>query len=103
MAMIYLLFTQNTFSGMLISRTNCDWDRIRRRSCCLHSECVSNWYARPANGGSMYFHCTLLIHFRPFLKLKITATSVSPRSICVEASENISALVQAYKSLYGLR
>jgi hypothetical protein len=64
---------------------------------------LANGYGQNANGDSMYFHCTLLIHFRPFLKLKIIASSISPRFICVEASKNILALVQVYQSLYGLR
>jgi hypothetical protein len=51
----------------------------------------------------MYFHCTLLIHFRPFLKLKVIASSISPQFICVEAAKNILALAQAYRSLYDLR
>ena len=51
----------------------------------------------------MYFHGVLLIHFRPFLKLKLTSSTISPRAICAEASRNITSLVRVYKNLYTLR
>lgn len=51
----------------------------------------------------MYFHCAILIHFRPFINLTIIGSSIAPRSVCLEASKNISSLVKAYKHLYGLR
>lgn len=51
----------------------------------------------------MYFHSAILVHFRPFINLSIVGSSVSPQSICLEASKNISSLVKSYKHLYGLR
>ena len=51
----------------------------------------------------MYFHCAVLLHFRPFLSLRIANSPISPRAMCEEASRNISSLAKVYRSLYGLR
>lgn len=51
----------------------------------------------------MHYHFAILLLFRPFLKLDILASSVSPRDVCAQASDAISALVKSYSQLYTLR
>lgn len=51
----------------------------------------------------MHYHYAILLLFRPFMKLEIISSSVSPRDICGQAADAISALVNSYSQLYGLR
>jgi hypothetical protein len=51
----------------------------------------------------MYYHYAILLLFRPFLKLDIIGSSVSPRDVCSQAADAISALVNSYSKLYSLR
>ncbi|KAG0645139.1 Nitrogen assimilation transcription factor nirA [Hyphodiscus hymeniophilus] len=50
----------------------------------------------------MYYHFAILLLFRPFIKLEIAGSSVSPRDVCNQAADAISALVRSYSQLYTL-
>jgi hypothetical protein len=51
----------------------------------------------------MYYHFAILLLFRPFIKLDIIGSSVSPRDVCTQAADAIAALVNSYSQLYTLR
>lgn len=51
----------------------------------------------------MYYHYAILLLFRPFIKLHIIGSGVSPRDVCVQAADAISAVVYSYDQLYTLR
>lgn len=51
----------------------------------------------------MYYHYAILLLFRPFIKLDIIGSGVSPRDICNQAADAISTLVNSYSKLYTLR
>jgi hypothetical protein len=51
----------------------------------------------------MYYHFAILLLFRPFIKLEIRGSGVSPRDVCNQAGDAISALVKSYSQLYTLR
>ncbi len=52
---------------------------------------------------SMYYHYAILLLFRPFIKLDIISSGVSPRDVCSQAASAISTLVNSYSQLYTLR
>ena len=41
--------------------------------------------------------------FRPFLKVDLTNSNVSPREICTASAKNITSLLAIYRQTYGLR
>ncbi|CZR70072.1 related to nitrate assimilation regulatory protein nirA [Phialocephala subalpina] len=51
----------------------------------------------------MYYHSAILLLFRPFIKLDIIGSGVSPRDMCLQAADAITALVNSYSNLYTLR
>ncbi|KAL2062109.1 hypothetical protein VTL71DRAFT_6375 [Oculimacula yallundae] len=51
----------------------------------------------------MYYHTAILLLFRPFVKLKITGSGVSPLEICTQAANTISILLKSYSDLYTLQ
>ena len=51
----------------------------------------------------MYYHTVVLHLFRPFLKVDLLDSSVSPRDICTQSAESVSSLVARYRNYYGLR
>ena len=51
----------------------------------------------------MYYHTVVLHLFRPFLKLNVMKSNVSPREICMECADSAAGLVAAYRRIYGLR
>jgi len=51
----------------------------------------------------MYYHFAILLLFRPFIKLEITGSGVSPRDVCAQAADAIMTLVNSYAQLYTLR
>ena len=51
----------------------------------------------------MYYYSVLLLLFRPFLKLDLANSKISPREICMSSADNAAALVATYRRLYGLR
>lgn len=50
----------------------------------------------------MYYHTAILLLFRPFVKLSITGSGVSPRDLCTQAANTISILLKSYSDLYTL-
>ncbi|RFU28584.1 hypothetical protein B7463_g7759, partial [Scytalidium lignicola] len=50
----------------------------------------------------MYYHYTILLLFRPFIKLELVGSTVSPKEICRQAAEAICALANSYSRLYTL-
>ncbi|KAH8816772.1 fungal-specific transcription factor domain-containing protein [Xylogone sp. PMI_703] len=50
----------------------------------------------------MYYHYAILLLFRPFIKLELVGSTVSPREICRQAGEAICALANSYSKLYTL-
>lgn len=51
----------------------------------------------------MYYHFAILLLFRPLIKLRIIASSISPRDVCSQAADAISGLLRSYAQLYTLR
>lgn len=51
----------------------------------------------------MYYHFSILLLFRPFIKLEIVGSGVSPRDVCSQAADAIMALTNSYSQLYTLR
>ncbi len=51
----------------------------------------------------MYYHFAILLLFRPFIKLSIIGSGVSPKDMCSQAADAISMLVNSYSKLYTLR
>ncbi|KAG9231821.1 fungal-specific transcription factor domain-containing protein [Amylocarpus encephaloides] len=51
----------------------------------------------------MYYHYAMILLFRPFIRLKITGSGVSPKDVCRQAANAISTLVNSYSKLYTLR
>ncbi|TVY43752.1 Nitrogen assimilation transcription factor [Lachnellula subtilissima] len=51
----------------------------------------------------MYYHFAILLLFRPFIKLEIIGSGLSPRNVCSQAAEAITTLVHSYSKLYTLR
>ncbi|KAL3417145.1 fungal specific transcription factor [Phlyctema vagabunda] len=51
----------------------------------------------------MYYHYAILLLFRPFIKLKLVDSELSPREVCRQAADAISTLVKSYSKLYTLR
>ena len=60
-------------------------------------------FRNPANLVSMYYHSTVLLLFRPFLRVDLTNSKVSPQEICSSSADNVAALVAKYRRIYGLR
>lgn len=52
---------------------------------------------------SMYYHFAILLLFRPFIKLDIVGSGVSPRDVCSQAADAIMTLVKSYAELYTLQ
>jgi len=51
----------------------------------------------------MYYHCSLLLLFRPFLKATFTRNiDVTPREVCRQAANNISEIWSRHLAMYGL-
>jgi len=55
------------------------------------------------NSSSMYYHFAILLLFRPFIKVDIIGSGISPRDLCGQAAEAITTLVRSYSKLYTLR
>ncbi|KAI3400743.1 hypothetical protein diail_1952 [Diaporthe ilicicola] len=50
----------------------------------------------------MYYHFAILLIFRPFVKLRILTSSISPRDLCSDAANAIQGLCTSYSQLYTL-
>ena len=51
----------------------------------------------------MYYHTVVLHLFRPFLRVNIAKSNLSPRQICLKCADSAAQLVATYRGLYGLR
>ena len=51
----------------------------------------------------MYYHTIVLHLFRPFLRVNIAKSNLSPRQICLKCADSAAQLVATYRRLYGLR
>lgn len=56
-----------------------------------------------ADRHSMYYHTVVLHLFRPFLKVDLLDSNVSPRDICTQSADNVTNLVGIHRNRYGLR
>ena len=51
----------------------------------------------------MYYHSAVMLLFRPFIRLSIPRSAISPREVCFEAANAITSLLGSYNRLYSLR
>ena len=51
----------------------------------------------------MYYHTVVLHLFRPFLRVDLTNSKISPRDVCTSCANTISTLLSTYRNIYGLR
>lgn len=51
----------------------------------------------------MHYHFALIMLFRPFIKLRFLASTVSPLDVCIQAANSIASLLQTYRETYSLR
>lgn len=51
----------------------------------------------------MYYHFATMLLFRPFTRLRIINSHISPRDICLHAIISIHRLLRSYSQLYTLR
>lgn len=51
----------------------------------------------------IYYHFSLIMFFRPFLRLRFHNSHVVPRDICFQAAEAVSKLVNSYRQMHSLR
>lgn len=52
---------------------------------------------------SLYYHFSVLLLFRPFLRLKLVGSRIIPLEVCCQATDAIQRLVSSYSKLYTLR
>lgn len=50
----------------------------------------------------LYYHFAILSLFRPFIKLSLSNSKVSPHQICLQAADAITILLRSYDQLYTL-
>lgn len=61
-------------------------------------------YLMPADSGTSLYYQTVTLHlFRPFLKVDLMNSEISPRAIVDSCAEKVSAILDTYRSLYTLR
>ena len=111
----FLISLQDTHDGSTICRTDSDFGKslhltfscysmlsdpnqssISPLSCCVHLEASTDI-------GSAYYYTVVLHLFRPFLKVDLTNSKVSPRDICTSCARNGTSLMGTYRQIYGLR
>lgn len=51
----------------------------------------------------MYYHFTILLLFRPLIRLEIIGSNVVPRDVCCQAADAIQGLLRSYSQLYTLQ
>lgn len=51
----------------------------------------------------MYYHTVVLHLFRPFLKVDLTNSQISPREICTSSANSIAGLFSNFRQTYGMR
>ena len=111
---------QGTHNGSTICRTNLDFEKYVRLRFCHCSEYrnpnQSSSFSLPTTlrlSGSMlllttdpdsaYYHTVVMHLFRPFLKVDLTNSKVSPRDICTSCARNGTSLMGTHRRIYGLR
>lgn len=55
------------------------------------------------NYDSAYYHTVVLHLFRPFLKVDLTNSQISPRDICTSCANQGASIIGTYRQIYGLR
>ncbi|KAK8118367.1 uncharacterized protein PG998_002993 [Apiospora kogelbergensis] len=51
----------------------------------------------------IYYHCAIMLLFRPYIRLRIKGSTVVPRDVCTDAADAVRALLRSYTQLYTLR
>ena len=51
----------------------------------------------------MYYHFSILLLFRPLIKLRIIGSKLLPRDVCSQAADAIQGLLRSYSQLYTLQ
>ena len=51
----------------------------------------------------MYYHCTIPLLFRPFLRASFAPSFISPSEICTQAAANVTTLMRSYRQLHPVR
>ncbi|KAK8045472.1 hypothetical protein PG993_005496 [Apiospora rasikravindrae] len=51
----------------------------------------------------IYYNCSVLLLFRPFIRLRIDGSHVIPQDVCTEAADTVRGLIRSYAQLYGLQ
>ncbi len=51
----------------------------------------------------MYYHFSILLLFRPLIKLRIIGSSITPKDVCLQAADAIQGLLRSYSQLYTLQ
>lgn len=51
----------------------------------------------------MFYHCAILLLFRPFLRFSFAPSTLSPSEICFQAAENLTTLIRSYRQLHTVR
>ena len=51
----------------------------------------------------MYYSSVVILLFRPYLKLDLANSRISPREICITYADNAATLLATYRRTYGLR
>lgn len=51
----------------------------------------------------MFYHCAILLLFRPFIHFSFTSSSMSPHEICFPAAVNLTTLIRSYCQLHAVR
>jgi len=88
---------------MRLFQKPCVWDGISPQLFFSASKYTDELPPIIAQITSMYYHYAILLLFRPFIKLEFVGSGVSPRDVCSQAADAITALVNSYDQLYTLR
>ena len=115
----FLTFMPGTRDGSTICQTNSGCGKFLHLtfSCCSKCRnlmrlqtlpflcCACRWNISllSTDYDSAYYHTVVLHLFRPFLKVDLTNSKVSPRDICTSCANNATSLVGTYRQIYGLR
>lgn len=113
----FLTFMQDTLDGSTICQMDLGWGKFLHLTsfyCSMSSNllhlqplypvaCPWNTPLLLTNSGSAYYHIVVMHLFRPFLKVDLTNSKISPRDICTSCASNGASLIGTYRQIYGLR
>lgn len=51
----------------------------------------------------MQYHFSILLLFRPFIRLRIAGSEIVPKDVCLQSASSIHTLLKCYAQLYTLR